>query len=288
MPIRFACEQCGQKLSARTRQVGHVAKCPKCKNDVTVPASSTRASSGSRPSVSEASGEAEDQDDLYSQFVVYDDDAEWVYEDETEPSRSAPVAVDVDRVSIPRSILYFQGILLALVAIVAFVFGVLVGGRGSPKESVQAVAQPCTVAGHVHYLTRNGAQIPDEGTVVIVVPKTPQPTSEQRAPVEGLRPSDPLPRENHPALQAIRMLGGAYTRTDENGAYDLRLPIAGEYFVLVLSGNRYRDANEAPVRADLAEIGGYFLPATELLGNQRYEWKSVVVRSDQTLSDVVF
>jgi len=288
MPIRFACEQCGQKLSARTRQVGHVAKCPKCKNDVTVPASSTRESSGSRPPLSESSGAVEDQDDVYSQFVVYDDDDEWVYEDEAEPSRNAPAAVDIDRVSIPRTILYFQGILLALVAVIAFVFGVLVGGRGSPRESVQAVAQPCTVAGHVHYLTRNGTEIPDGGTVVIVVPKAAQPTSEQRAPVEGLRPSDPPPRENHPALRAIRMLGGAYTRTDENGAYDLRLPEAGEYYVLVLSGNRYRDPNEAPVRADLAEIGGYFLPATELLGNQRYEWMSVVVRADQTLSNVVF
>jgi hypothetical protein len=84
------------------------------------------------------------------------------------------------------------------------------------------------------------------------------------------------------------MLGGAYTRVDANGAYDLRLPAAGEYFVLVLSGNRYREANEDPVRADLAEIGGYFLPATELLGNKRYEWKSVQVRADQTLDNVVF
>jgi DNA-directed RNA polymerase subunit M/transcription elongation factor TFIIS len=288
MPIRFACEQCGQKLSARTRQVGHVAKCPKCKSDVTVPASSTRSSSGSRPPDSESPGEEEDQDDLYSQFAVYDDDAEWIYEDETESSQQAPVAVNIDRVSIPRNILYFQGILLAVVAIVAFVFGVLVGGGSSPRETVQVEARPCTVAGHVHYLTRNGAEIPDEGTVVIVVPKNQQPSSEQRGPVEGLRPSDPLPHENHPALRAIRMLGGAYTRVDANGAYDLRLPAAGEYFVLVLSGNRYREANEDPVRADLAEIGGYFLPATELLGNKRYEWKSVQVRADQTLDNVVF
>ena len=288
MPIRFACEQCGQKLSARSRQVGRVAKCPKCKNDVTVPASSTRSSGDSRPAESESPGAGDDQDDVYSQFVVYDDDVEWVYEDETAPSQKAPVAVNIERVSIPRSILYFQGILLALVAIVAFIFGVLVGGRGSPPESTQVVARPCTVGGHVHYLTQNGTTIPDEGTVVILVPQDQQPSSEQRAPVAGLRPSDPRPQENHPALRAIRMLGGAYTRTDENGAYDLRLPAAGQYFVLVLSRNRYRDANEDPLRADLAQIGGYFLPATELLGDQRYQWKSVVVRADQTLSDVVF
>ena len=287
MPIRFACEECGQKLSARSRQVGHVAKCPKCKHDVTVPASSTRSSTGSQPSEPESPGEAEDQDDLYSQFVVYDDDAEWVYEDETEPSQKAPVAVTIERVSIPRNILYIQGVLLALVAIVAFVFGVLVGSGGSPKETAQAVVRPCTVVGHVHYLTQNGAEIPDEGAVVIVVPKEKQPNAEQRAAVEGLRPSDPLPREDHPALRAIRMLGGAYTRTDENGDYDLRLPAAGEYFVLVLSGNRYRDANEDPVRADLAEIGGYFLPATVLLGNQRYEWRSVPARAGTTLGLVV-
>ncbi|HJN08028.1 MAG TPA: hypothetical protein QF564_05005 [Pirellulaceae bacterium] len=288
MPIRFACEQCGQKLSARSRQVGHIAKCPKCKIDVTVPVSSTRPSSGDRPLESESPGEGEDQGDVYSQFVVYDDDVEWVYENESESSQKAPAKVNIDRVSIPRSVLYVQGILLALVAIIAFVFGVLVGGRGSSPESAQVVARPCTVDGHVHYLTQNGAEIPDEGTVVIVVPQDQRPSSEQRAPVEGLRPSDPLPQENHPALRTIRMLGGAYTRTDENGAYDLRLPAAGEYFVLVLSRNRYRNANEDPVRADLAQIGAYFLPATELLGDQCYQWKSIVVRADQTLINVVF
>ena len=175
MPIRFACEQCGQKLSARSRQVGNVAKCPKCKSDVTVPTSSTRSSSSARPAESGSSAEGEDQDNVYSQFAVYDDDAEWVYEDETGPSQEAPVAVNIERISIPRSILYVQGILLALVAIVAFVFGVLVGGRSSSPESAQVISRPCTVEGHVHYLTQNGAEIPDEGTVVIAVPQDQRP-----------------------------------------------------------------------------------------------------------------
>jgi len=153
---------------------------------------------------------------------------------------------------------------------------------------VQVVARPCNVAGQVRYLTQNGAEIPDEGTVVIVVPQDQQPSAAQRAPVEGLRPLDPLPQDNHPALRAIRMLGGAYTRADADGAFDLRLPSAGQYFVLVLSRNRYRDASEPPSHADLAQIGGYFLPATELLGDHRYQWKSVQVRADQRLSDVVF
>lgn len=288
MPIRFACEQCGQKLSARSRQVGHIAKCPKCKHEVTVPAASTRTSGDSRPPDSAGTGQAEGrEDDVYSQFAVYDDD-EWVYEDETEQAGKTPVAVDFDRVSIPRSILYVQGILLALVAILAFVFGILIGGGGTAPEPVEVVARPCNVGGHVRYLTQNGAEIPDEGTVVIIVPQDQQPSAAQRAPVEGLRPSDPVPQDNHPALQAIRMLGGAYTRTDENGAFDLRLPAAGQYYVLVLSRNRYREPNEDPVRADLAQIGGYFLPATELLGDHRYQWKSVLVRADQDLGDVVF
>lgn len=287
MPIRFACENCGQKLSAKSRQVGHVAKCPKCKNEITVPAASTRPSGDRPPSESEAAGDDGDQDNVYSQFAVYDDD-EWVYEDETDQSQKTRSAVDIDRVSIPRGILYFQGILLALVAIVAFVFGILVGGGGPAPEPEQVVARPCNVAGHVRYLTQNGAEIPDEGTVVIIVPQDQQPSAAQRAPIEGLRPTDPLPQDNHPALRAIRMLGGAYTRTDENGAFDLRLPAAGQYFVLVLSRNRKRDPNDDPVRADLAQIGGYFLPATELLGDHRYQWTSVLVRADQTLSDVVF
>jgi len=231
-------------------------------------------------------GEA-DAHDVYAQFMVYDDDAEWVYEDDPDQARGPATAVTIERVSIPRNILYLQGILLALVAIVAFVFGILVGG-GSSTAPEQVSGQPCNVGGHVRYLTQNGAEIPDEGAVVIIVPQDAHPTIEQRAAVEGLRPSDPHPQENHPALQAIRKLGGAYARTDQNGAYDLRLPTAGQYFVLVLSRNRYRDAAENPVRADLAQIGGYFLPATDLLGDHRYEWRSVSVRVDQTFSDVVF
>ena len=302
MPIRFACEQCGQKLTARSRQVGHVAKCPKCKQGVTVPEMSTRSTGESRPAGPESPRESDGkhresygepdtidgEQDVYSQFAVYDDDAEWVYEDETDQTSKTPVEVNIDRVSIPRNVLYVQGILLAVVAVVAFVFGILVGGGRDAPESVQTVAKPCTVNGHVRYLTQNGAEIPDEGTVVILVPQDRRPSSEQRSPVEGLRPADPLPQENHPARRAIRMFGGAYTRTDANGAYDLRLPATGQYFVLVLSKNRYRDATENAVRADLAQIGGYFLPATELLSDHRYQWKSVMVRADQTLSDVVF
>jgi len=288
MPIRFVCEQCGQKLTARTRQVGHVAKCPKCKQDVTVPQASTRESSGSRPSDTEPAGHDEPPGDIYSQFVVYDDDAEWVYEDDPAHIAGKPTAVNIDRVSIPRNILYLQGILLASVAAAAFICGILIGGGRAVPEAEDGVARPCTVTGHVRYLTQNGAAIPDEGTVVIIVPQDQRPSSAQRSPIEGLRPSDPQPQDGHPALRAIRMFGGAYTRTDANGAYDLRLPNAGQYYMLVLSKNRYREANDEPVRADLAQIGGYFLPATELLGEQRYEWKSVIVRSDQTFGDVVF
>ncbi len=288
MPIRFACEQCGQKLTARSRQVGHIAKCPKCKQDVTVPEVSTRASGASRAPESESPSDGGAEPDVYSQFAVYDDDAEWIYEDEADLVATAPTEVNIERVSIPRSVLYAQGILLAVVAMVAFVFGLLVGGGRAAPESAEAIARPCTVNGHVRYLTQNGAEIPDEGTVVIIVPQDHHPSAEQRSPIEGLRPSDPLPQENHPALRAIRMFGGAYTRTDADGAYDLRLPSAGAYFVLVLSRNRYRDANAEAVRADLAQIGSYFLPATELLGEHRYQWLSINVRADQTLGDVVF
>ncbi len=288
MPIRFACEQCGQKLTARSRQVGHVAKCPKCKQEVTVPAASTRGTTSPGPAAAEPPESEPDAADFYSQFAVYDDDAEWVYEDDADPITTVPTNVNIDRVSLPRTVLYAQGILLAVVAVIAFVFGVLVGGGQAEPEPAQVVAQPCTVSGQVKYLTQNGTEIPDEGSVVIVLPQDHRPSAEQRASVEGLRPSDPQPQENHSALRAIRMFGGAYTRTDVDGAYDLRLPSAGDYFLLILSRNRNRDANEDPVRADLAQIGGYFLPATELLRGHRYEWKSVTVRRDQTLDDVVF
>ena len=75
-----ACESCRpgfeifQKINEKP-----LSKCPKCKHPLTVPAADSPAS---HPSESET-GHDDEPADPFAQFAVYDEDAEWVYEDES-------------------------------------------------------------------------------------------------------------------------------------------------------------------------------------------------------------
>ena len=75
-----------------------------------------------------------------------------------------------------------------------------------------------------------------------------------------------------------------YARADGNGEFQLRVPDAGKYYLLVVSRNSQRPAQRPIVTQDLAQIGRYFLPATELLGQQNYQWSGETIRRDRTLN----
>jgi hypothetical protein len=222
--------------------------------------------------------------DPYAEFVVYDDAVEWVYEDDKPGAEGGPAtATDVDRVLVPRSVLYMQGILLAVVALISFILGVMVGGGGQPMEVAEKPPEPCVLSGEVVYLTGGGNARPDDGSVVLVVPTEDRPAPTNKAAIEGLRPGDPVPQDDSENLQIIHAIGGAYTRADADGGYQIRLPDSGKYFVLVVSRNAYRGAGEDLDLNDIAQLGRYVRPPTELLGNRKYEWREVLLRSDRTL-----
>lgn len=291
MPIRFACEHCGARLSVSSRKAGARAKCPKCQEPIAVPASEEDEqpsdAAQEEQETDEPTGQQE-HEDPFSQFVVYDDETELVYatEDEEETPYAEDVPVDPTKVAVPRRILYMQGALLGVVAVVCFVLGVIVG-MGTSGPSGDDVAQECFISGKIALGNGGDTSTPDEGAVAIVVPKNEHP--EQKADIDGLRPQDPQPDEEHPGLQAIRSIGGDYTRADENGRFRLRVRDKGEYFLFVISANRTRSDDMQP--NDLAQIGRFFqlisqltpdLP--DLLGGNDYRWQEETIRRDRELN----
>lgn len=212
-----------------------------------------------------------------------DDEVQWVYEVD-EPNYASSAAgdaiIDFDRVALPRYFIYGQGVLLAAVAMVSLVLGILIGRSGAPQTTTNSGApRPCYLTGRIAYSGSSGAAVPDSGAVVIVVPQDER--LEQKAPVEGLRPGDPEPALDHPAVERLKSIGGDYTRTDAQGRFKLRVPDTGEYFLLVLSHGAKRRAGERLDPVQLAQIGRYFLSAPDLLAEHRYLWRSETIKRDK-------
>jgi len=280
MPVRFVCPQCNQTLRITARKVGKKVACPRCQTAIRVPTVEEGESQvAARKQSLEQAGK-----DPFSEFVVYDD-ADLVYESsagEAAPTRGPALPVDTNKLAVPRWVLYTQGALLAVVALLAFVLGLHLGGE-SPPESAEAV--PCRVEGRLEYRTAGGPSAPDAGAVVIVLPADLRP--DEKLSIDGLRPDQPPPPGDHPSLLGIGILGGAYARSDEQGRFSVQLPRPGVYFVLFLSRHASRPSGIQPEGSHLAQLGRYFLPADELLGGNNYRWSSEKIRRDVQL-DYVF
>ena len=134
--------------------------------------------------------------------------------------------------------------------------------------------------------TLSGANRPDDESVVLVFPTEARPAPQNKIAIDGLRPGDPFPHDDSHNLQLLRSLGGECVRTDEQGQFELQLPDAGQFFVLVVSKNAYRNPGQQFAQGemnDIAQLGRYVQSATDLLGNSKYEWRQVAVRGDRRL-----
>jgi hypothetical protein len=282
MTIRFACHHCGQRLSVNEEKVGKKAKCPKCKNPISVP--TPEAAAAQLAEIRAARVEAEVEDAL-AEFVVYDDeDVELIYEAESEQPRIAEPAADISYVAVPRWILYVQGVLLGVVALICFALGILVGASTAPPSGTNDEAVgPVTLSGRVTYLNSGNQQVPDEGGIVIAVPATARP--EQRIEIQGLRPEDEPPQEDHSGVMAIRQLGGSATRVDIDGNFRLQLAKPGRYFVLILSRHTRTQDGVMPDHEHLAQMGRYFTSPLDLIGSNKHIWRNERVQRNTRIDD---
>jgi hypothetical protein len=247
-----------------------------------------RAAEGTTVIPSEGAAAPKPPGDPFAEFAVYDGPSELVYDTAAGEGASAEPQPRVDpaQIAVPRSILYLQGGLLALVAVACFGLGVLFGTiTGTRTEPQVHVPRPCVVAGTVVTRDSRGGDEPDDGAVVLIVPQNARP--DERVNVEGLRPGDPMPDRDHPSLRAFTALGGDYTRTDAQGHFRLRVPDTGEYFLLVVSHRAKRTGDEPLNRTHIAQIGGYVIPAAQLIGEQRYRWQTDRIDRDATLNIVL-
>src|SRR6185436_17685247 len=243
------------------RKAGRAANCPRCKKELTVPSPEPAEVPSDSAGVATAE-EGENEDDPYSQFVVYDE-TELVYDDAAPASHPGGVPSAHDRVAVPRYVLYTQGLLLGAVALTCFIFGVLTGGTffSAPSRSAKG---PCTVTGTVRYAA-GSQRLPDEGAVIIVLPETKDPG--QRMSASGLRPDEPLPETPLAGIQQVKDMGGAYTRAGPQGDFSVNLPSGGKYYLLVLSNHARRKEQDVVKTQDARTLGRFFEGAIDLVAD---------------------
>ncbi len=277
------------------------ATCPKCQQKIAVPErpESSTDNSGSSPKEqaveSRENGKNENdratEMDPLAEFAVYDVETEWVVEetdDNDAQQRPAPAGlVDQEKVAVPRRLLYAQGILLGVVAIVCFLIGLLMGNLTATLTTVNAEPQPCLLRGQVQYTNDQDEHVPDHGSVVIVVPQNVFPDRSNKIAAAQVAPNA-SPSAASSAIQNIREIGGDLTLVKTDGTFELNVPDRGKYYVLVLSRHMRPVEDVSTVRNDIGRVGRYFTPADELLGGFRYAWRPETVKRNRTLTAIVF
>ncbi len=181
----------------------------------------------------------------------------------SKPQESTEVGQDMSsnrllqRVALPRWIIYFQAALLGIVATTFFIFGLMVGSLTSRTDANASERFDCRVAGQVEY-RQNGELRPDEGAVVFLLPKSEKP--DERAAAYPVSPEGFEPLDN-PGIEILHQLGGAVVRTDEQGKFDVLIDgNAGRgigYHFLVVSRHQTRAESESLSKQQVAAIGTF-------------------------------
>ena len=292
MPFKFICGHCDQVLKASSKKIGLKAKCPKCKKTITVPNEKEAAARVAKFKATRKP--TANQPDPFAEFQVFDVDTEIVYETDrprttTSTSTSTTATIDRSKVAVPRTILYMQGALLGISALVFFTLGLIfgqsiqIGNNTTPQPPM-----PCVVSGRVEFRDVNGQRQRDIGAVIILVPKGTR--ADPQAEPLGLRPEDEFPDDDNKSLWTIKDIGGAYVRTNEEGEFRLQVRNQSTYYVLCISNHAYRDVHEQITNQQRAQMGNYFLPVDELVGRNQFNWQVVNIASveNRTLGDIVF
>lgn len=210
-----------------------------------------------------------------------------IYDVPARPSESSPgpglQPTLPNTITLPRWVVYVQGGLLGVVATTFFLLGMMIGQNAGGSSERSAEMREFQLTGRVVYAT-GSTKAPDEGAVVIVVPKDGELTE---ADPQGLRPESFEPIDN-PTIAQIESIGGRVVRINREGEFDLPLMGPREYFVLVISRNAERGPNEEIPMTDRAQLSGFFF-APDLIGEKKYHLSPIVLnRRSQKIPDVNF
>jgi hypothetical protein len=205
------------------------------------------------------------------------------------PGNGDPVPA-VPRLPIPWAI-YAQALLLLSVAAGAFLAGYYCGRQDgtakpddAPKRETAAVPEPNNGFAETRVLldakllwTPSPGKVEgDQGAAFIALPRDRVPPSS--LPIAGLQAAGESLENSKASAAAIRASGGVFERAGSDGTLAAVLPREGRYYLLMISRNALRPADQ-PIRArDLAEMKQYFAGPEELIGASKYAWKQSEIR----------
>lgn len=148
-------------------------------------------------------------------------------------------------------------------------------GESLAAVPVAAKEQTADVRGRISYQTEDGAIEPDIGATVLLLPDNWDAAS--RLGPAGLRPAD-AEADQHFVAAAITGMDGRLGLTDAQGEYQISLPHAGAYRILVISRLSARADEVAIADMDLANLQHYLQDPEVTIGQRSYLLKSVEVR----------
>jgi hypothetical protein len=184
-----------------------------------------------------------------------------------------------DKILFSRRVLYWQAILGVALAAAAFWLGYAIGRGGpAPEEPARRDApakQRVLVEGKLTYRPPSGEAEGDDEAVIFLLPAGEFPL--RRMGIEGIGPRDRPPSDSHPALAALRQLGGNYARAEASGRFSLVAPEEGKYHLLAISAHVARPADSPIDEADLIELDRYFRSGRDLIGEAKYRWTAAEI-----------
>jgi hypothetical protein len=294
MSIRFACNKCGQRLSVGSHKAGKTASCPKCGATIVVPTPPPEPPTpeSETPEIIPEPPPLENPDVVISgdpepSFDFTRNHIEVVYE---RKSAGAPRAgrrriddepVDLDRVALPRYVIFTQGIMLAVVGIMCFLLGMAVGGAVTEKAgTAPGGGVPIAVSGTVA-IGSGGSRAPDAGALVIFLPANEKP--DEKGTLEGIRPGDD-PAKGVKFRDYLRVLGGGLAYCDQKGQFSVQLPDRGRYYLLAISSNPSGSPNKAASPQEVAQMVRFFDISGDPLEGYRYQWRLENLRGSQRVN----
>lgn len=174
---------------------------------------------------------------------------------------------------VPRRTIFVQGILIAIVGLLAFMAGWFAGGgsSGQPAGEQPAGAAPMEtvlVQGTLTYRSAEGRVEGDDGAVILIWPK--DAFAEPRIDPTELHPGQDAPAEGSRAMLALEEIGALHVRALSDGTFNLVVPRRGDYYVLFVSRRTFRSAGESVDERAMDALRRVFAPAATGIDRQKY------------------
>jgi hypothetical protein len=133
MPVRFVCPACHKLLSITSRKIGSHVQCPQCQATIIVPDphdSSTHATLDPRDEAEPGEPATEVKLPLVPPppGMTWGETPKAVKRAPTDIGKAPPA--DTDLITITRRTVYLQAVLIAAVAVLAFIAGYVIGAAG--------------------------------------------------------------------------------------------------------------------------------------------------------------